>query len=112
LLWRKIQPDSAHAFAECGFKLLSPSNIQCTATAFRHFPNLLIISKGQRARQWRLHVIFEKLAMPALPEHEVHIDTLRGGAIAAITQPFAASMGRRKRRAAFAADLASVTLPN
>src|SRR5215469_7201950 len=95
LLWRKIQPDSAHSFAERGFKLLSPSNIQCKASTFRHFPNLLIISEGQGARQRCLHVIFEKLAMPALPEHEVHIDTLRGGAPAAITQPFAASMGKR-----------------
>ena len=57
----KIQPDSAHSFAERGLKLLSPSNIQCEAAAFRHFPNLLIISEGQRARQRRLHVIFEKL---------------------------------------------------
>ena len=50
--------------------------------------------------------------MPALPEHEVHIDTLPGGTAAAIAQPLAASMGRRKRRAAFAANLATVTLPN
>src|SRR6516165_4043399 len=112
LLWRKIQPDSAHSFAERGFKLLSPSNIQGEATAFRHFPNLLITSEGQRARQRRLHVIFEKLAMPALPEHEVHKDTLPGGTAAAIAQPFAAPMGRRKRRTAFAADLAGVTLTN
>src|SRR5215469_6664932 len=88
LLGRKIQPDSAHSFAERGLKLLSPSNIQRAATAFRHFPNLLIISEGQRARQRRLHVIFEKLAMPALPDHEVHIDTLPGGATAAVTQAF------------------------
>src|SRR5215472_15166796 len=88
LLWRQIQPDSPYPFAERGFKLLSPSNIQGEATAFRHFPNLLIISEGQRARQRRLHVIFEKLAMPALPEHEVHIDMLPGGATAAVTQAF------------------------
>jgi hypothetical protein len=50
--------------------------------------------------------------MPALPEHEVHIDTLPGGTVTAIAQSFAASMGRQKRRAAFAADLAVVTLPN
>ena len=50
--------------------------------------------------------------MPALPDHEVHIDTLPGGTAAAIAQPFAAPMGRRKRRAAFAADLARITLPN
>jgi hypothetical protein len=112
LLWRKIQPDAAHPFSERGYKLLSPSNIQCAATAFRHFPNLLIISEGQRARQPRLHVIFEKLAMPPLPEHKVHKDTLRGGTAATIAQPFAASMGRRKRSAAFTANLAGVTLPN
>src|SRR5215469_1851009 len=112
LLWRKIQPDSAHSCAERGLKLLSASNIQGEATAFRHFPNLLIISEGQRARQRRLHVVFEKLAMPDLPEHEVHVDTLPSGTAAAIAQPFAASMGRRNQRAAFAADLATVTLPN
>src|SRR6516162_4469434 len=112
LLARKVQPDSPHPFAERGFKLLSPSNIQGEAAAFRHFPNLPIISEGQRVRQLRFHVLFEKLAMPALPEHKVHIDTLPAGTPAAIAQPFAAAMGRRKRRAAFAADLASVTLPN
>jgi len=53
LLWRKVQPDSAHSFAERGLKLLSPSNIQCEAAAFRYFPNLLIISKGQRAQHGR-----------------------------------------------------------
>ena len=50
LLWRKIQPDSPYPFSERGLKLLSPSNIQCAATAFCHFPNLLIISEGQRAK--------------------------------------------------------------
>jgi hypothetical protein len=109
LLWRKIQPDSAHSFAERGFKLLSPSNIQCEAAAFRHFPNLPIIGESQLTRQGRLHVLLKELAKPTLPKHEVHIDALPADTTAAITQPFPASMGSWKRRAALAADLASVT---
>ena len=93
LRWRKIQPDSARSFAEHGFKLLSPSNIQGEAAAFRHFPDLLTISEGQCARQRRLHVIFAKLAMPALPQHKVHKDTLPGGTAAAIAQPLARRWG-------------------
>ena len=87
LLRRKIQPDSPSTFAERAFDFPAPSNIQWEAAAFRHFPNLLIISEGQRARQRRLHVIFEKLAMPALPNHEVHIDTLRRHNVAEPTKP-------------------------
>jgi hypothetical protein len=86
LVWRKIQPDSSYPFAERGFKLLSPRNIQGAAAAFRHFPNLPIISKGQRARQQRFHVLFEKLAMPAFPEPEVQMDALPVQTAVAITQ--------------------------
>jgi hypothetical protein len=53
------------------FDLLAARNVHCKVATFRDFPNLMIISEGQPARQLRLHVIFEKLAMPALPEHEV-----------------------------------------
>jgi len=87
---------------------LAPGNIQCEAAAFRDFSNLPIIGESQRARQRRLHVIFEKLPIPTLPEHELHVDTLPACTTAALTQPFAASMGRWKRRAALAADLASI----
>jgi hypothetical protein len=59
LLWRKIQPDSAHAFAERLLNLLPTSDIRGEAAAFRYLPNLPISSEGQRSRQRRLHVIFE-----------------------------------------------------
>jgi hypothetical protein len=48
-------------------------------------------------------VLLKELTIPALPE--VHVGTLSACTTAAITQPFAAPW---KRRAALAADLASV----
>jgi hypothetical protein len=53
-----------------------------------------------------------ELAIPTLPEHELHVNALPARTTAAITQPFAAPMWRWKERAALAADLAGVTLPD
>ena len=57
---RKIQPDSAHPFAESSSDLLAPSDMQGEAAAFRYFPNLPIISESHRSRQRHLHVLFEE----------------------------------------------------
>jgi hypothetical protein len=42
----------------------------------------------------------------------VHVDALLASAAAAVAQPLAPAMGRRKRSLALAANLASISLPD
>ena len=44
------------------------------------------LDSGDLARQGCFQILFEKLAEPALPEHEVHIHALLAGASAYVAE--------------------------
>ena len=72
----------------------------------------LVVLEHDLARQRCLQILFEELAEPGLPEHEVHIHALLAGASASVAESLSSAVRWGQRRFAFATNLACVTHPN
>lgn len=112
LVRREVQPDAAAALSDLLLKLLPPGYVQRKTAPLRHLPYLGVLLEHDLPWQGCLQILFEELAEPGLPKHEVHVDALLARAAALVTQAFAATMGRGQGCLTLAANLARISLPN
>jgi hypothetical protein len=95
LFGREFEPYTAALPPDCLFKLLLAGDVQREASVLCHFPYLLVVLEHDLARERCFQILFQELAEPALPEHEVHIHALLVGASATVAEALTSTVRRR-----------------
>ena len=111
LFRRKLQPDASPFFPDSIFDLLAPGNVESEATPFHQLEQLALVGKYHRTRETCLPVFLHKLAKPTLSKAELQEYSFRAHTCAALAEPLASSMRKRKRGLALAANFSRISLP-
>ena len=74
LLLVQLQPDSATAVGDGVFHSLASLKVHAVAAALGQFKELGLFLERYSARERGFQVFFQELTMPALAQHEEHVD--------------------------------------
>jgi hypothetical protein len=109
LLFSKLKPYAAAANFESVIDYLTRFEIEFASPTLRCLEQLLRVVEYDSSRQGRLQIFLKKLAMPSLPKHEAHVDTVTATVGASL---LTGSVRRRQRASTDSTDLPSQPLPN
>jgi hypothetical protein len=107
LLFGQFQPHAASADFNGMIDRLARFEVKTTAPAFSHLKQFLGVVENDPSGQRRLQIFLKKLAVPALAQHETHIDAMPSTIGASL---FAGRVGRGQGPLANAADFAGEAL--